>query len=556
MSCIKKIVLLGVFTSLIFISAEARESFLTRNKMKAHLDTIYHILDDGYAPAEWKRDYFGWNLEDQLAEAKLQVDKNPHLSVKDFQKIVRRFLASTHDLHVSALFYSTENSDLPFVVKGANERYFIVHVDEARLTPTVYNIQVGDELISFDGKPPHEVVLARQLEFTGTQEEGVYRALAELNLTNRKGSSAEDVPDGPIQIGIKKNGTEKILYYQLTWDYKPEFVINHQIKQNLNDVCSVFENDQIHDFSRKSEEHPLIGAKTSFIPSLGKKWWSCNPTNTFDAYVYEYQKHLIGYVRIPNFRGDEKEELEFKELIAFLEERTDALVIDQVNNPGGRLFHMSAIASMLTNRPLYLPKHRISIDQSHVKEAASLIPVLDQVSNDEEARITIGSTSFGNPVTYQTAKFLLGYCRFILSEWNAGKTLTALFYLYGLDQINPNPDVTYSKPILILVNELSFSCGDFFPAIFQDNKRATILGTKTGGAGGYVCYATFPNLFGLKRLCYTGSIAERIDKNPIENLGVTPDIFYSISEFDLQHSYSNYIKKINEVILNLCEESK
>ena len=141
------------------------------------------------------------------------------------------------------------------------------------------------------------------------------------------------------------------------------------------------------------------------------------------------------------------------------------------------------------------------------------------------------------------SRFFLDFCNFIVDEWNAGHQLTDPYFLYNINHINPHPSARYTKPILVLINSLDISCGDFFPAILQDNKRAPLFGTRTAGAGGYVRPASYPNRFGVDLFRYTGSIAERVDKNPIENLGVTPDIFYSLSEEDLQGNYEGMPKR-------------
>jgi C-terminal processing protease CtpA/Prc len=99
-----------------------------------------------------------------------------------------------------------------------------------------------------------------------------------------------------------------------------------------------------------------------------------------------------------------------------------------------------------------------------------------------------------------------------------------------------------------MINELDFSGGDFFPAILQDNKRVTLVGSRTSGAGGYVLPLKFTNSFGLEAITFTGSLAERVDKNPIENLGVTPDVPIEMTAKDYQTGFTDYVSKVKAVV--------
>lgn len=143
-------------------------------------------------------------------------------------------------------------------------------------------------------------------------------------------------------------------------------------------------------------------------------------------------------------------------------------------------------------------------------------------------------------MTMQFVEFTREWIRNVLKEWRSGQTLTKDYYLYGVDMIHPYPSTTYSKPILVLVNELCFSGGDFFPAILQDNNRVTVMGTRTAGAGGYVQPTQYPNRLGIQLFSVTGSIAHRLQKQPIENLGVTPDIPYALTAKDFTSGFSDY----------------
>ena len=77
-----------------------------------------------------------------------------------------------------------------------------------------------------------------------------------------------------------------------------------------------------------------------------------------------------------------------------------------------------------------------------------------------QVKMQVGPSLDGYAVTYEVAQFFLEYARFIVSEWNAGRHLTKPYWIGGVDHINPNP-VHYSKPILLLINGLDFSGGDF-----------------------------------------------------------------------------------------------
>lgn len=535
-----------------------------KSQMVGDLEVIKHVLEIEYAPKEWKQSYAGWDLDQAFSSAKNQIETSSSLTTKRFQQIVKEFLGTTKDYHVNVFFLSTEWAELPFGVKGVNGRYFIDWIDTKRLSPSVYSIAVGDELIKFNEQPASKVVEALQLQagrFANLQTD---QSLAEMSLTYRNGERGEVVPKGPISIAIKSCSSGQLHSYQLMWNYHPEYISNPNDllvaatrslvkaspKKKVGVNRRLFLNPIDKLYTRRLCECSGIGSYKSFLPDFGSIIWTVGEDSPFYAYIYENdQGNKIGYIRIPHYRTWGSEVECFGEIIKLYEEETDALIIDQVDNPGGFVVNQYFLASMLTDRPLLTPQHRLLITQQDVWEAFEILSILQYVDSDEDAEnVFWGSSPFK---THQYVLFLKEYYQFIIDEWQAGRVLTNPIYIEGVDHINPHPNCRYTKPVLILINQLDFSGGDFFPAIMQDNKRATLFGTRTAGAGGYVRIFNFPNNHGIAGFSYTASIAERLDKQPIENLGVTPDVEYQITEIDLQYQYKSYIEKANQAIKDL-----
>ncbi|MCX5796220.1 MAG: protease-like activity factor CPAF [Elusimicrobia bacterium] len=577
-------------------------SSLKQQKMLHTLYQVAAVFAEQYAPIEWKKEQFKLDLKREYDKAKAAILANPDISTREFQDLLASLVASMRDYHVSISFDSTERARLPFLVTGAEGKYFLAYIDREQLPEANFPFQLGDEVVTFDGKPTGEAVqqLAARL---GGNTAGTDLRLAELFLTNRRRSRGDQVPQGDVTFSIRGQDG-KVVKARMAWDYTPELVpqdvpvrdagllsadqpaavapesaIDGSIgapqlsASSLKSLLSRAVANAIHPLAKlfaemrdEAADNPfMIGAKKSFVPSLGKVLWQAGEDDPFHAYIFETKDgRKAGFVRIASYEGGAKEAKAFGALTAkFNKEGIKSLVIDQVNNPGGDVFYMYALLSHLTDKPLKTPHHRLIIGENNAKWAADLLlkvmqgaqgssaqraaPKADAEEKDEEP------TASGYPVTQKFMQLFVRFAQFILKQFDAGKRFTDLTWINGVDEIDPAPkaEERYTGPILLLTNELDFSGGDFFPAVMQDNKRVTQMGVRTAGAGGMVMPFELPNQFGIADLNATWSIAERANGKPIENLGVVPDIPYNMTQKDLQTGFAEYRLAIIKAVQDL-----
>lgn len=565
-----------IFATMLFMApftAQASTSSLTKDRMQSNLDVIEQTFAVKYAPADWKKEYTDWELLREIQNAKVAIEEADTVTTKDYQRLIKKFFLSTKDYHVGVQFYSTEYSFLPFRLQSSGDRYFIAETNEEMYS--FFNqkpIQIGDEILEFNGKPIHEVVTEYMKQEFGNWDSRTDKALAEMTFSARSGEIGDLCPSGMFSITIKEKLTGEVSSRNLFWIHHEEEVpeLPESIR-TFEATCAKFDKTKplsehphfqrnfttplyqpIQNTLAKQETKTKMGgifSQEGFLPDLGRKVWENSSYYGFRAYIYEKEDGTrVGFIRIDSYMKQAYQAEQFASIINRFERETDVLVIDQLNNPGGSLFYMYALASMLTDQPLPAPKHEMTITQEDVFWGLNDIDALEWIQSDEDAKNSIGSTIGGYPVDYDVAQSMLAYTHFIIDEWSEGRVITNPYPVMGIEYIKPHPRANYTKPILMLINNLDFSCGDMMPAILQDSGRVTLMGSQTAGAGGYVLGHEFPNWFGIAEYSFTGSIAERKDGSRIENLGVKPDIRYEISVKDLQEDYVDFVNAINAAV--------
>lgn len=582
------------------LALQASQDTAVLESFTHELESIKYNISLKYAPAEWKSSYLNWDPETAYQEAQSNLKDNAPANTKGYQKIVHNFLGSTRDYHVRALFYSTASSAIPLKVKRVNGHYYISQndfdfnafwealffgmeeIDFDRMSKELDKCNIGDEVVAIDGVPV-ETVVEKLIdeELSGDRTPTGY-ALATRMLFMRYGRYGQELPTGSVTITLNQKKEKKPLTLTIPWLQVKEWVKEMQPKSFAPKPATFWqrlEKSIAKDYSvdiAKSYTKTLIDIRQpqafadeeidlrekGFLPPLGRIIWESDSSKALYAYIYKNnQGKRIGYLYIPHFNvyDTEAEELvnQTIEIVKRFNRETDGLVLDINDNPGGNFFYMLAILSLLTDTPMALPTQTEILIPKDVYEKASLYNELrlekelaaelkeNNLPDDQDNSLS------GYNMNEEEVQKIMDYSLAIVNLWESGETTTPPLAMLGLDKVMPHPKVQYKKPILLLINEMDFSCGDLFPAILQDNDRALLFGKKTAGAGGYVMMYEATSRFGIAAYSLTGSLCKRVGGEVIENLGVTPDVPYELTKRDLEENYADYIRTVDDEVRKL-----
>jgi C-terminal processing protease CtpA/Prc len=197
------------------------------------------------------------------------------------------------------------------------------------------------------------------------------------------------------------------------------------------------------------------------------------------------------------------------------------LVIDEMRNPGGSVSYLNAIVSLLMPSKWRSIAFELRATSEYVESISSSL---------------VSATAQGAPQS------IIDQLQMIKDEIVAANTA-----MRGRTKPIPLDDVTidrepakdskgnviaYTKPLIVLVDEMSASGGDAFAATIQDNQRGPLLGWRTMGAGGNV-EAWEAGSYSQGIATVTESLMNRKDNITtaeypsapyVENIGVRPEI--------------------------------
>jgi hypothetical protein len=516
-----------------------------------------------YGPLQWKRDALNFdllNIGDWLTKA---MNTQNDL---DFYELCVSYVASLNDAHDAFLLPSDFQAYLGFDVDIYDGKTIIENIDRKLLPTRDYPFQIGDELVSLDGVATQDLI----------QQFNKYAIAANPLSTSRFAASfitfriqqlmphAHVLPAlSTVVINRQGTGTQSFSIPWLTVG-TPLTIVGPVLPPFSNSAAKAASSSAPRDYMQPLKRlrnmrlpdyratlgigdiKPVFTLPSTFVQRMGKGAFDSVYSGTFQA-----QGLRIGYIRMPDFLSVSPDD--FQAEINYMQSNTDGLILDIMRNPGGDI----CLAEDLMSRVMPSQFQSIGLE---IRATRSWVVFFQQALQDAK--------DFGAPAPivrqYQnllqqvTAAFLtpsghtpaLPIC---------GSTLSVLSALDSNGQV-----IAYSKPTMLLVDELSASAADFFAAVFQDNQRGPLFGMRTMGAGGNV------NQYGVTtysegQATVTESLMHR--KNPIataeyptapyvENIGVRPEITQSYMTIDnLLNQGSTFVQAFTDAMVKLVKGS-
>jgi hypothetical protein len=253
-------------------------------------------------------------------------------------------------------------------------------------------------------------------------------------------------------------------------------------------------------------------------------------SDSFHSGSFEAGGRKIGYIRIMRFSpaNPAAAVAEFASEIQFFQANTDGLIVDVTRNTGGGCISFDYL-SYLIPAPFTTFRQVMPAYQE------------DLVAYSNMARLARQNNSPSWVI--DTYEYLYNA---ILSATKERRALTgpvatpcgSLTWPAPTEIGFPARDsggnmLAYTKPVILLADELSASMGDMFAAMFQDNKRGPVVGIRTDGRGGQSGGPYAAGFFSEGTATTTRALVVRqqVASQPglpsapyIENLGVEPDI--------------------------------
>jgi peptidase S41-like protein len=553
------------------LTADFAMGQLTVEQKVADFQNIAGLYAKRYAPYEWKRDIFGFDL----LNAAPWIDKI--LTTKDdldFYEVLSEYVSKLNDAHDVYTLPANFQAILNFSVDIYDGKLLVDSINRTRLPATEFPFVTGYELVSIDGQSA-ESLLQTLLRYQVAANRRSTSRFAATLLTIRPQQlmpHAADVPD--ISTVVFRRPDSQLETYRIPWVKTglPLVAVGKYITPAATPLVRLAAGDSLPDEipaymapltrlqnCRVPDRTVLgFGALTpifaqSLPPSFVRRLGSTG--DPFFSGVFEAHGFRIGFIRIPSYAPTNTTAAltAFQNEMAYFQANTDGLVIDEMRNPGGSLSYVNQLLSLVMPVPWRAMGFEIRATSDWVVQISSAL---------EQAKAARAP---------QNIIDLLEMIKGAIVNANAsfrGRTEPVPLDNTTLDR-SPLTDsqgnlLAYTKPLIVLVDEMSASGAEVFAAGIQDNARGRLVGWRTMGAGGSVetweagsyslgFTSVTESLMNRGRNVVTGRrLKASFPPAPyVENIGVRPDVRINFMTSDnLSQSGKPFVDAFVTAIVN------
>lgn len=509
-----------------------------------HLAGLYA---QNYGPYEFKRDVMGVDLlkllpwVDRIRTAKSDIE---------FYDICAEYVASLKDTHSSFSSGSTFIARIGLSADIYDGKVLLDFIDRSTLPADSYPFEVGDEVVTLDGRPADYWTneLTRTIAFANQR---ATRRLGANYLFYRVQATYPRAPEigATLRLEIRRAATGAIESYEIPWEKSgypitsvgpvPTPAARHEqdlastprlnhygLPEGTAPMLEAFQNKRWDLAERGLARLRGLGGRNPYftLPAGFQRRLGSRTSDFHFSGVFPAEGKRIGYLRIPHFSPAD-ETSAWNELfaeIAYLNANTDGLVLDITRNTGGGCYAEDAL-DLLIPWPYLTLADQIRVSRSALTSAEAQLASAEGLGLPGELIAQFRSLVDALRRAYQQNRGL--------SDPVPGCTLT-LERDTARDRLGNI--LAYTRPMVILTDELSISFADYAAAILQEAGRGPLFGYRTNGAGGSV-YSTNAGFYSEASTSITWSIGTRNryigtddygTTNRLENVGVRPEISF------------------------------
>ncbi len=456
---------------------------LTPDQKQFDMQSLASIYAKRYGPAEWKRNVFQFDvLSLSPWVGKVAATAND----LDFYDVLIDYVASLNDTHDHYLLPSTFSASLNISLDVYDGKVLIDGINRTRLPAGQFPFQIGDEVVSVDGKPVADLIAGFSKYVIQANPRSTKRMAAAMIAVRRQSQYPYAPQVGDNAAVVVQNTAGLVSTYSLPWTKAgiPLSQIGPVASPQSNAKASARAAEAVDpaadletsgDFNSTGvlgygSLTPVFSLPTDFKQRLGGSIF-----DEFYSGTFQSQGLTLGYIRIPSYLPSSTTLAltQFEQEIAFMQSNTDGLIVDEMRNPGGNLCYGEEIVARLIPTQFRSLGYEIRATWDYVNFFYSRL-LSAQLSNsppDVIGRYQMLSDAMSSAYTTGRARTdSVPLCTSSFDRPPAADKNGAV--------------IAYSKPLIMLIDEFSASTADSVPAMLQDNKRGQLVGWRTNGAGG------------------------------------------------------------------------